>query len=393
MQFLIGLVIGAFVAALSTCIILRARAATDSHFAHGESSNVDGDARLLMDEMLKVLRSASVMIDSSDRIVHASADADRYGVIGRDGTLHPEIVKLVQQSRQDSQIHDLEMESKQRPEHDDLFLYVRVGPLESGYVLVLADDRTDARRVEEARRDFSVNVSHELKTPVGAISLLAETMYDAAEDPDAVRRFAHRMQREAKRLSTMVQEILDLSRLQVHEAITKPERVRVDGVIAEAVDRCRMPAEDKQIEITIGPRSGLEVMGDSELLVTAVRNLIENAIRYSDEGTSIGVNARKIGNSLVDVIVTDQGIGISPADLKRVFERFYRVDPARSRQTGGTGLGLSIVKHVAAKHGGEIRVWSKLGHGSTFTLRLPAAPTLKDVTIRDKIQPQRRATA
>jgi two-component system sensor histidine kinase SenX3 len=235
------------------------------------------------------------------------------------------------------------------------------------------DDRTEARRVEEVRRDFVANVSHELKTPIGALHLLAEAVEDAAEDPDAVRRFAERMQRESLRLSALVQEIIELSRLQVADAGHAPRQIQVDDVVSDAVDRCRLAAQAKHIDVVAGGDQGSRVFGDHALLVTAVRNLVDNAIAYSPEGTRVAVAVRRNDN-LVEISVTDQGIGVPHAEQARIFERFYRVDPARSRATGGTGLGLSIVKHVAANHGGEVTLWSSEGQGSTFTLRLPDVP-------------------
>jgi two-component system sensor histidine kinase SenX3 len=245
-----------------------------------------------------------------------------------------------------------------------------VAPVGSDLVLVLVDDRTESRRVEEIRRDFVANVSHELKTPIGALRLLAEAVSDGADDPDAVRHFAARMEREAVRLTTLVQEIIDLSRLQVADALHAPEPVTVDDVVAEAIDRVSLPAQRKRIEVGVGGDHGAVVHGDHNLLVTAVRNLVENAIAYSPDATRVSVTVRR-RDGLVEIGVSDQGFGIAPGDQERIFERFYRVDPARSRQTGGTGLGLSIVKHVAANHGGDVTVWSVEGQGATFTLRLP----------------------
>jgi two-component system sensor histidine kinase SenX3 len=249
-------------------------------------------------------------------------------------------------------------------------VHARVAPLGTDHVLILVDDRTEARRVEEVRRDFVANVSHELKTPIGALHLLAEAVHDAADDPDAVRHFAERMERESRRLTSLVQEIIDLSRLQVADALHSPEPVGLDEVVSEAVDRCRLVAQAKHIDVVIGGDAGAIVYGDHSLLVTAVRNLVDNAIAYSPEHTRVGIGVRR-DQGVAEVAVRDQGIGISLADQSRIFERFYRVDPARSRATGGTGLGLSIVKHVVANHGGEVTVWSMPGQGSTFTLRLP----------------------
>ena len=197
-------------------------------------------------------------------------------------------------------------------------------------------------------------------------------MQSAADDPEAVRRFSARMQQEAARLSALVHEIIELSRLQVAGALSQPALVDVDAVLAEAVDRARTAAAAKGISLHPGGEAGLAVYGDHALLVTAVRNLLDNAVAYSPAGTQVGAGMRRVGD-MVEIAVVDQGIGIAPDDQERVFERFYRVDPARSRDTGGTGLGLSIVKHVAASHGGEVAVWSRPGKGSTFTLRVPAA--------------------
>jgi two-component system sensor histidine kinase SenX3 len=214
------------------------------------------------------------------------------------------------------------------------------------------------------------NVSHELKTPVGAISLLSEAVDEAADDEVAVRRFAARLHKESARLAALVQDIIELSRLQGADVVMQGRPVDVNAVLAEAVDRNKLPAEGKRIKISLGGRSDAMVHGDPDLLMTAFRNLIDNAIRYSPEGTTVGVGVRS-RDGLVQVSVTDQGPGIPQDEQDRIFERFYRVDAARSRQTGGTGLGLSIVKHVISNHGGEVTLWSQPGQGSTFTVRLP----------------------
>jgi two-component system sensor histidine kinase SenX3 len=215
------------------------------------------------------------------------------------------------------------------------------------------------------------NVSHELKTPVGALALLAETIEDAADDAEAVRRFAGRMRQEAARLTFLVQDLITLSRIQAAEPVSDPAPVSIDAVVAEALDRCRMKANARGITLaSIGVR-GLSALGEEDLLVTAVRNLLENAVVYSPERTRVVVCVKKPGDGGVEISVTDQGLGIPERDLERIFERFYRVDPARSRATGGTGLGLAIVKHVTAAHGGRVTVRSVEGAGSTFTLWLP----------------------
>jgi two-component system sensor histidine kinase SenX3 len=247
-----------------------------------------------------------------------------------------------------------------------------VAPLSSTLVLALVEDRTRERRVERVRRDFVANVSHELKTPVGAIKLLAEAVCDAADDPDAVRRFAGRMTTESDRLSRLVQQIIELSRLQDDDPLDAPVVVAVDDVVAGAVDASAIDADASNIKVVTGGVHGLKVFGNEEQVRAAVTNLVANAVAYSGADSTVLVST-KPDEQMVEISVVDQGIGIPSGELDRIFERFYRVDPARHRSTGGTGLGLSIVKHVAATHGGDIRVWSVEGQGSTFTLTLPRA--------------------
>ncbi|SDN16695.1 sensor histidine kinase [Allokutzneria albata] len=246
-----------------------------------------------------------------------------------------------------------------------------VRPLGDGFAVVDAADQSEAVRLEATRRDFVANVSHELKTPVGALALLAEAVLDAVDDPVEVRRFSGKILREATRLGTLVTELIELSRLTGAEALPELEVLEVDDVVDEALGRSRLAAESAGIEITVDQPSGLLVDGDRTLLVTALTNLIDNAISYSGPDSPVSIS-RRFADGTVEIAVTDRGIGIAPEHQQRVFERFYRADPARSRATGGTGLGLAIVKHVAANHGGEVRLWSKPGTGSTFTLRIPA---------------------
>jgi two-component system sensor histidine kinase SenX3 len=246
-----------------------------------------------------------------------------------------------------------------------------VRPLGGGYTVAEASDTSDAVRLEATRRDFVANVSHELKTPVGAVGLLAEAVLDAADDPVEVHRFATKILKESTRLGALVTELIALSRLTGAERLPELCVVDVDDVVREAMARSRISAESARIDITVDRPTGLEVDGDRTLLVTALSNLVENAIAYSPAEASVSVSRRRVGEH-VEISVTDRGIGIAPEHQARVFERFFRVDPARSRATGGTGLGLAIVKHVVANHGGAVRLWSSPGTGSTFTMRLPA---------------------
>jgi two-component system sensor histidine kinase SenX3 len=250
-------------------------------------------------------------------------------------------------------------------------IVARVAMVTESVVLVLIENLTGARRLDEVRRDFVANVGHELKTPVGALSLLAEAVLSAADDPEAVRHFAGRMQVESMRLAHLVADLVDLSRLQGQNPMEYAEPASVDQIVGEAIDAIRMAAEAADIEVVVTGTAGLTVLGVESQLVTAVRNLLANAVAYSPPLTRVVVAVALAADDIVEVTVTDQGIGIPANEIDRIFERFYRVDQARSRATGGTGLGLSIVKHVTRNHGGDVSVWSVEGEGSTFTLRLP----------------------
>jgi two-component system, OmpR family, sensor histidine kinase SenX3 len=334
--------------------------------------------------VLSVLSSASVVLDSDDRVLLTSSAARAFGLVKGDDLIVGELLALVRQVRRNGEIREGEIEVSTSSFNGRTTSFaVRVAPLgaavgDGGLVLLLAEDQTESRRVEEVRRDFVANTSHELKTPVGALALLAETVEDAADDPEAVRRFAGRMRQEASRLTNLVQDMITLSRIQAAEPVPDPIAVNLDVVVAEALDRCRMKAAARGIELAASGPHGLSVLGDEDLLVTALRNLLENAVAYSPEKTRVVVSTRQSSDDSVELSVADQGIGIPERDLERIFERFSRVDPARSRATGGTGLGLAIVKHVTAAHGGQVTVWSKEGAGSTFTLRLPVRPDAPD---------------
>ncbi|CAL8896669.1 two-component sensor histidine kinase [Kocuria varians] len=322
-------------------------------------------------EILAALGLAYVVVDGVDGVVKASPAAYAYGLVRGHTVVHDELLELVRSTRRNGIVEEKRLElSRGQLQRGSIVLDVRVVTIADEYILLLADDQTEIVRAQSIRNDFVANVSHELKTPVGAISLLSEAIEDAAADQEAVRHFAASLHRESARLSALVQDIIELSRLQGTDVVAEGTAVDMNRAVHEAVDRSRLAAESKNISIKFGGSVRTPVFGDPDMLVTAVRNLIDNAVRYSPEDTRVGVGLRERGG-MVQVTVTDQGPGISEAEQDRIFERFYRVDSARSRQTGGTGLGLSIVKHVMAQHGGEVSVWSQPGRGSTFTLLLP----------------------
>ncbi|GAC1609758.1 MAG: ATP-binding protein [Mycobacteriales bacterium] len=324
--------------------------------------------------VLEALPVAVLVVDVADDVLLGNRAARDLGLI-RGGVLAalPQLRRLVRQARRSLEPCQADLQMPLAAiGRGPAVLLARATPVGDGTVAVLLEDVTETRRLEDVRRDFVANVSHELKTPVGALGLLAEALQDASDDPDAVRRFAGRAQHEAQRLGRLVQELIDLSRLQGAEAMPDPEQVSVDAVIAEAFDRTRTSAAAKGIRLVKDGEVGIGLTGNERQLVTALVNLLDNAVSYSGERTTVTVRATRRAGS-VQVSVSDEGIGIAEKDLERVFERFYRADPARSRATGGTGLGLAIVKHIATNHGGAVTVSSVEGLGATFTLRLPAA--------------------
>ena len=321
--------------------------------------------------VLSVLPSASMVVSADGLVLRASARSQALGLVSRSLVTVPDIARLIDKVAGDGEAREQEMRVRRPPLGRELLeLRVRVAPLGTGAILVLIDDLAEERRVDAVRRDFVANVSHDLKTPVGALSLLAEAVLASSDDPDQVRHFAERMQLEAARLSHLVQDVIDLSRLQGDDPHTHAEIVNVDDLVDRSIDEVRTVAAASNVDFIVGSPSRASIYGDRGQVQTAIRNLLANAVAYSPGGTRVAVEAR-VSGSMVEIMVKDQGIGIPSNDLDRIFERFYRVDPARSRVTGGTGLGLSIVKHVCQNHGGECTAWSEVGVGSTFTLRLP----------------------
>lgn len=323
-------------------------------------------------ELLAATRSGGILAARDGRVLRATSSALTFGLIRGNELTHPDLRRVFDLVLTEGRTREVEFESARGPVGAGrLVIGARVAMIADDLILMLIEDRTQARRVEEVRRDFVVNVSHELKTPVGGLSLLAEAVEGAADDPAAVKRFSRRMKVEAERLTKLVSEIVDLSRLQTVDLMTELSVVDVASCAADSVEQTRLIAGDRMLTSRVATaRAGLRVYGDPELITTAIRNLITNAIAYSEDGTRVSVTTRRV-DDIVEIKVSDQGRGISASDQERIFERFYRVDTARSRMTGGTGLGLSIVKHICANLGGEVTLWSQEGQGSTFTIRLP----------------------
>jgi two-component system sensor histidine kinase SenX3 len=324
-----------------------------------------------IDQIIEALESAGVVLDPSNNVIKASPRAVTLGLVWHRTLVHPRLVELVDRVRRSGDAVTEEVELSRGPLGDPaLHLSVRVARLGSRFMLLLAEDRTESYRLDTVRRDFVANISHELKTPIGAIGLLGEALGHAADDPVQVRRFAEQLTKESARLASLTQEIIELSRLQARDALSHPDVVQLDAVVSAAIDQNRVLAGAHRVTLARGGSKGLRVWGDEVMLTTAVHNLIVNAVQYSTTSSRVGIGVTE-SDDVIEIAVTDQGIGIADDELDRVFERFFRVDQARSRTTGGTGLGLSIVKHVVQNHGGDVRVWSQPGRGSTFTIRLP----------------------
>ncbi|ORW14026.1 histidine kinase [Mycobacterium lacus] len=344
----------------------------------------------MLQRIVALMPMGAAVVDTHRDVVYLNDRAKELGLV-RDRQLDDQAWKAARQALDGDDV-EFDLAPSKRPNP------VRSGRSVHGYARLLSEedrrfavvfvhDQSDYARMEAARRDFVANVSHELKTPVGAMALLAEALLASAEDSETVRRFAEKVLIEANRLGDMVAELIELSRLQGAERLPNMTEIDVDTIVSEAISRHKVAADNANIEVRTDARSGLRVLGDETLLITALANLVSNAIAYSPPGSPVSISRRRRGNN-VEIAVTDRGIGIPLEDQERVFERFFRGDKARSRATGGSGLGLAIVKHVAANHNGSIGVWSKPGTGSTFTLSIPASPALVPAEQDDNDQPE-----
>lgn len=365
---LLSLALGLMIGAGFALVLFMAAGRGASAASVASPSVPDGVA-----QVIDAMESPGVVLDPSDTVVSASSRAFDLGLVVNGTLAHPALAALADGVRRSGEPVSEDLVIARGPfGAAGIYLSVRVARLGSRYILLLAEDRTESHRLEDVRRDFVANISHELKTPIGAVGLLAEAIGSAAQEPDQVRHFAERLGEESTRLARITQDIIDLSRLQATDVLAQPEILSTGQIIAEAIDQNRVAARANAVTLAAGGDKDVRVYGNERLLVVAVHNLIANAIQYSPANSRVGIGVRSIGET-VEIAVTDQGEGIPEEDLDRVFERFFRVDQARSRHTGGSGLGLAIVKHAVHNHGGDVRVWSQPGNGSTFTIRLPTA--------------------
>lgn len=322
-------------------------------------------------QVLGAMDDAALVVDTSLTIAAIAPGAAVFGMAVGEVLADEELRAIVRRAQRASAPERTQV-SLRRPGvgAETHVAMVRASMLSPRYCLLILHDITEQLRVEQMRRDFVANTSHELKTPVGAVTLLAEAIDVAADDPEQVRSFTARLTFEAERLTRLTARILELSRVQAAHELADAVAVSVDEVVAAALEQHAVEAAAKRVELVRGGQRGTWVMGDAQTLTEAISNLLANAIAYSPKGSHVGVGVRSV-DGVVEIAVTDQGVGIAEAEQQRIFERFYRADQARSRRTGGTGLGLAIVKHAVQRHGGEVRVWSQPGRGSTFTVRIP----------------------
>ena len=346
--------------------------------SQGEINTSGRNVDQKLNNLLELTDADYLIVDSEDSVVTCSETVVNIGLVNGNRVTSEAIRKLIRSARKKDELIETEVAiprgSLTNGFHERRVRISSIG--KEGTVAVLIFDDTEARRLDAVRRDFVANISHELKTPIGGISILAEALAEASNDPELVKNFSERMQIEATRLSHLVQEIIDLSRIQDQNTMQNSEMVSLNKVIEEAIDQSKVLAGKRHVELNFASDEEVQFFGDRKQLVMAISNLIENAINYSPERTSVNVLLRK-NNEVAEIAISDQGVGIAEADIERIFERFYRVDSARSRDTGGTGLGLSIVKHVISNHGGDIQVWSDPGTGSTFTVLLPLTNSKK----------------
>lgn len=371
---LVGLLVGIVVGLLVARAVHDSRHPVDTLASSVAPAQVSPELK----RALTLAHGPGIVVGPHDEVLHSTVAARSGGLTVQSRIVDAEVLDMVRRTRREGVDLTRDLELDHGPTRAVQHLTVRTGPLDPhGNVLLMAADRAPLMRVDETRRDFVANISHELKTPIGAISILSEAVSDAADDPEAVRHFAGRLTDESSRLGELVGQIINLSRLQSDEPLLRAELLAVDALVAEAVDHNRELAGSRHVDLVVRTEEGLTVMGDRNQLVDAVSNLVHNAIAYSEPRARVAVSSRGVDglDPHVEIIVADNGIGIREEDQQRIFERFYRVDYGRSRQSGGTGLGLSLVKHIAGAHGGSIDLWSKVGQGSTFTLSLPLPAT------------------
>ena len=364
MEIILGMLLGALLGGTTIYFLVKPKSQPE------QQSPTSNSSRNLILKLIQSLPDIVIWVDGDNKIKYASEVALNLNIAREDKIQIDALETLISMARKIDEPLIRKVKAKRPLGIAKLNLDTWVMRLERGEVLLWAQNNSVVSRVETMRRDFVANISHELKTPVGALSLLAEAIEESGKDSESIQKFAKRIGPETKRLTNVIRDIIDLSQVQSDDPLASANPVEVDRVINDAVDAVQLLADLNNVEIAQVNEPDVKIVGDEYQLVMAIRNLLTNAITFSPASSRITVGA-KLKDGVVEITVSDQGIGISLENQSRIFERFYRVDPARSRSTGGTGLGLAIVKHVCENHGGEVSVWSVPGQGSTFTMKFP----------------------
>jgi len=364
MEIILGILLGALLGGTTVYFLVKPKSQPE------QQSPTSNSSRNLILKLIQSLPDIVIWVDGDNKIKYASEVALNLNIAREDKIQIDALETLISMARKIDEPLIRKVKAKRPLGIAKLNLDTWVMRLERGEVLLWAQNNSVVSRVETMRRDFVANISHELKTPVGALSLLAEAIEESGKDSESIQKFAKRIGPETKRLTNVIRDIIDLSQVQSDDPLASANPVEVDRVINDAVDAVQLLADLNNVEIAQVNEPDVKIVGDEYQLVMAIRNLLTNAITFSPASSRITVGA-KLKDGVVEITVSDQGIGISLENQSRIFERFYRVDPARSRSTGGTGLGLAIVKHVCENHGGEVSVWSVPGQGSTFTMKFP----------------------
>ena len=364
MEIILGILLGALLGGTTVYFLVKPKSQPE------QQSPTSNSSRNLILKLIQSLPDIVIWVDGDNKIKYASEVALNLNIAREDKIQIDALETLISMARKIDEPLIKKVKAKRPLGIAKLNLDTWVMRLERGEVLLWAQNNSVVSRVETMRRDFVANISHELKTPVGALSLLAEAIEESGKDSESIQKFAKRIGPETKRLTNVIRDIIDLSQVQSDDPLASANPVEVDRVINDAVDAVQLLADLNNVEIAQVNEPDVKIVGDEYQLVMAIRNLLTNAITFSPASSRITVGA-KLKDGVVEITVSDQGIGISLENQSRIFERFYRVDPARSRSTGGTGLGLAIVKHVCENHGGEVSVWSVPGQGSTFTMKFP----------------------
>jgi len=364
MEIILGMLLGALLGGTTVYFLVKPKSQPE------QQSPTSNSSRNLILKLIQSLPDIVIWVDGDNKIKYASEVALSLNIAREDKIQIDALETLISMARKIDEPLIRKVKAKRPLGIAKLNLDTWVMRLERGEVLLWAQNNSVVSRVETMRRDFVANISHELKTPVGALSLLAEAIEESGKDSESIQKFAKRIGPETKRLTNVIRDIIDLSQVQSDDPLASANPVEVDRVINDAVDAVQLLADLNNVEIAQVNEPDVKIVGDEYQLVMAIRNLLTNAITFSPASSRITVGA-KLKDGVVEITVSDQGIGISLENQSRIFERFYRVDPARSRSTGGTGLGLAIVKHVCENHGGEVSVWSVPGQGSTFTMKFP----------------------